>query len=47
MTFRAKPVVKRGHKNAWEAHDRRNLYLNLGFGLVVVAAVLILSLIHI
>jgi len=42
MTFRAKPVVKRGHKNAWEAHDRRNLYLNLGFGLVVVAAVLIL-----
>ena len=42
MTFRAKPVVKRGHKNAWEAQDRRNLYLNLGFGLVVVAAVLIL-----
>ena len=42
MTFRAKPVVKRGHKNAWEAQDRRNLYLNLGFGLVVVAAILIL-----
>jgi parvulin-like peptidyl-prolyl isomerase len=42
MTFRAKPVVKRGHRNAWEAQDRRNLYLNLGFGLVVVAAILIL-----
>jgi parvulin-like peptidyl-prolyl isomerase len=42
MTFRAKPVVKRGHRNAWEAQDRRNLYLNLGFGLVVLAAVVIL-----
>jgi parvulin-like peptidyl-prolyl isomerase len=42
MTFRAKPVVKRGHRNAWEAQDRRNLYLNLGFGLVVVAAIVIL-----
>src|SRR5262245_65989452 len=42
MTFRAKPVVKRGHKSAWEAQDRRNLYLNIGFGLIVVLAVLIL-----
>ena len=44
MTFRAKPVVKRGHKSAWEAQDRRNLYLNIGFGLIVVLAVLILAI---
>ena len=42
MTFRAKPVVKRDHRPSWESQDRRNFYLNLGFGLVVVAAVLIL-----
>jgi parvulin-like peptidyl-prolyl isomerase len=42
MTFRAKPVVKRGHKSAWEAQDRRNLYLNIGFGLIVVLAIVIL-----
>ena len=30
MTFRAKPVVKRDHRPAWEAQDRRNFYLNLG-----------------
>ena len=42
MTFRAKPVVKRGHKSAWEAQDRRNLYLNIGFGLIVLLAILIL-----
>jgi parvulin-like peptidyl-prolyl isomerase len=42
MTFRAKPVVKRAHRPAWEAQDRRNFYLNLGFGLIVVLAVLIL-----
>ena len=39
MTFRAKPVVKRAHRPSWESQDRRNFYLNLGFGLVVVAAV--------
>lgn len=44
MTFRAKPVVKRGHKSAWEAQDRRNLYLNIGFGLIVVLAILILGI---
>ena len=38
MTFRAKPVVKRDHRPAWESQDRRNFYLNLGFGLVVVLA---------
>jgi parvulin-like peptidyl-prolyl isomerase len=42
MTFRAKPVVKRSHRPSWESQDRRNFYLNLGFGLVVVAAILIL-----
>jgi parvulin-like peptidyl-prolyl isomerase len=43
MTFRAKPVVKRAHRPAWEAQDRRNFYLNLGFGLIVVLAVVILA----
>jgi parvulin-like peptidyl-prolyl isomerase len=43
MTFRAKPVVKRAHKPSWESRDRRNFYLNLGFGLAVLAAVIILG----
>lgn len=43
MTFRAKPVVKRPHRS-WESRDRRNFLLNLGFGLVVVAAILILAI---
>ena len=43
MTFRAKPVVKRAHRPAWEAQDRRNFYLNLGFGLIVVLAIVILG----
>lgn len=42
MTFRAKPVVKRSQKPSWESRDRRNFYLNLGFGIVVVAAIAIL-----
>ena len=42
MTFRAKPVVKRSHKPSWESQDRRNLYLNIGFGIVVILAVAIL-----
>lgn len=42
MTFRAKPVVKRSHRPSWESNDRRNLYLNIGFGLVVVTAVIVL-----
>ena len=44
MTFRAKPVVKRSTKSSWESRDRRNFYLNLGFGLVVALAILILLL---
>ena len=42
MTFRAKPVVKRSHRPSWESNDRRNLYLNIGFGLVVATAVIVL-----
>jgi parvulin-like peptidyl-prolyl isomerase len=44
MTFRAKPVVKRAHRPAWEAQDRRNFYLNLGFGLIVLLAIVILAI---
>lgn len=44
MTFRAKPVVKRSHRSSWESQDRRNFYLNLGFGLVVLAAIVILAI---
>src|ERR687897_528270 len=43
MTFRANPVVKRTQKPSWESRDRKNFYLNLGFGIVVAAAVLILA----
>ena len=42
MTFRARPVVQRPKKPSWESRDRRNLFMNLGFGLAVVAALLIL-----
>jgi len=41
MTFRAKPVVKRSRSQS-ESQDRRNFLTNLAFGLVVVAALLIL-----
>ena len=44
MTFRAKPVVKRDHRPAWETQDRRNFYLNLGFGIIVVLALAILGI---
>lgn len=44
MTFRAKPVVKRAHRPAWEAQDRRNFYLNVGFGLIVILALVILAI---
>jgi parvulin-like peptidyl-prolyl isomerase len=43
MTFRAKPVVKRTHRSGWDVRDRRNLYLNVAFGLVVLVAVAILA----
>ncbi len=43
MTFRAKPVVKRARRPSWETQDRRSLYLNIGFGLIVILAVVILA----
>ncbi len=43
MTFKARPVVKRGGRPSWESRDRRNLLMNLGFGLVVAAAIVILA----
>jgi parvulin-like peptidyl-prolyl isomerase len=42
MTFRAKPVVNRPHRSSRDGESRRNFYLNIGFGLAVVLAVLIL-----
>ncbi len=42
MTFKAKPAVKRAQRPSWEGQDRRNFYLNIAFGLVVAAAVVIL-----
>ena len=42
MTFRAKPVLKRS-RTRWDAPDRRNLYLNVAFGLVVLVAIAILG----
>jgi parvulin-like peptidyl-prolyl isomerase len=44
MTFRARPVVQRNQKPSWESRDRRNFFLNLGFGLAVLAALLILAI---
>jgi parvulin-like peptidyl-prolyl isomerase len=44
MTFRARPVAQRNPKPSWESRDRRNLLLNLGFGLAVLAALLILGI---
>ena len=41
MTARARPV-KRSTRSVWGGPDRRNLYITLGFGLVVLAAILIL-----
>ena len=43
MTFRARPVVQRNKKPSWESRDRRNLFLHVGFGIAVVAALLILA----
>jgi parvulin-like peptidyl-prolyl isomerase len=47
MTFRAKPAVKssakRGRRPVWEADHRRTLLTNVGFGVVVVVALLILG----
>jgi parvulin-like peptidyl-prolyl isomerase len=42
MTFRTKPVVKRSHRPSWESDDRRNLFINIGFGVAIVIGVLAL-----
>ena len=42
MTFKAKPVVKRAQRPSMDSHARRNLYLNIGFGLVTAVAILLL-----
>ena len=42
MTFRAKPVANRPHRQTRDGQSRRNLYMNVGFGLAVGAAILIL-----
>jgi parvulin-like peptidyl-prolyl isomerase len=42
MTFRAKPVATRPSRPSRDGRSRRNLYLNIGFGLAVVIAVGIL-----
>ncbi len=42
MTFRAKPVVNRPHRPSRDGQSRRNFYLNIGFGIAVVLALIIL-----
>jgi parvulin-like peptidyl-prolyl isomerase len=42
MTFRAKPVVNRPHRSSRDGDSRRNFYLNIGFAVAVVLAVVIL-----
>jgi len=42
MTFRAKPVANRPHRSSRDGQSRRNFYLNIGFSLAVILAVLIL-----
>ncbi len=43
MTFRAKTSVKRAHRPAYEADHHRQLLMNVGFGVVVLVALLILA----
>ncbi len=43
MTFRSRPVVKRTHRPSWESETRHTLLLNIGFGVAVIAALLILA----
>jgi parvulin-like peptidyl-prolyl isomerase len=42
MTFRAKPVAKRSTRSHRDERGRRNLYMNIGFVAVILAAVAIL-----
>jgi parvulin-like peptidyl-prolyl isomerase len=42
MTLRAKPVVKRARRSSGDVSGRRNLYMNIAFGLVVIASAALL-----
>ena len=42
MTFRARPTTRTGRRSGYESDHRRNLYFNIGFGAVVVVAILLL-----
>ncbi len=42
MTFRARPTTRTGRRSGYESESRRNLYFNIGFGAVVLIAVLLL-----
>jgi parvulin-like peptidyl-prolyl isomerase len=42
MTFRAKPVANKPRRKTSDSYSKRNTYLNVGFGVAVVVAVLIL-----
>jgi parvulin-like peptidyl-prolyl isomerase len=42
MTLRAKPVARRDNRPPWQSTDRRNFFINLGFVVAIVAAVVIL-----
>jgi parvulin-like peptidyl-prolyl isomerase len=42
MTFRAKPVANKPRRKTSDSYSKRNTYLNIGFGVAVVVAVLIL-----
>jgi parvulin-like peptidyl-prolyl isomerase len=42
MTFRARPTTRTGRRSGYESESRRNLYFNIGFGAVVVLAILLL-----
>jgi parvulin-like peptidyl-prolyl isomerase len=42
MTLRSKPATKRPYRSGRDSHDRRHLFVNLAFGLVIFAGVLTL-----
>ena len=42
MTFRARPTTRTGRRSGHESDARRNLYFNIGFGLVVLVAIALL-----
>ena len=42
MTFRAKPVANKPRRQSRDSYSRRNTYINIGFGIAVVVAVVIL-----